>query len=194
MKSLQDKNREILQRVDNLNSELSKLRTRMQDNERFLFGEINDYKIKANEMLGRIAQLTKANAELVEKYNAEIEGYKLQAFQNDSIIQSLNDAIMELNEELKIAQSKISEDTKKPSQPAAKDGEPKDYIRVIANPTGALVYANSKYIGKSPYSYINPPRGKILIEVKFKEHETHGWNINYTGGAHVLKTNLKKLP
>ena len=96
MKILKDKNQEVLRQVEVLNGQLSTLRTQMQRNETFLFGEINQYKVREGEYLARIARLTEAN----ERGVIEMEKYKLQAAQKDSEIAALNAVISGLKAEL----------------------------------------------------------------------------------------------
>ncbi|MCL1947653.1 MAG: SUMF1/EgtB/PvdO family nonheme iron enzyme, partial [Chitinivibrionia bacterium] len=114
MKILKDKNQEVLQQVERLNSQLSTLRTQMQRNETFLFGEINQYKIKEAEYLARIARLTEAN----ERNRAYIENIKSQVLQKDSIITALNATLSKLKSELNAAKSNTSQVASQTSQTA----------------------------------------------------------------------------
>jgi len=192
MKTLQDKNREISQQVEKLNNEISKLRTKMQDSENFLFAEIREYKIKINDYLARIAQLNKINAEISQKYKFEIDDYKLEAFQKDSAIKALSDAVAELKSELKTRENKVVETPQKQPVSDQKEVESNDCIRVNTEPAGALVYLNDRYSGRTPYLYNNPPRGQISIKVRLNGYQSYGWNLNYNGGKHFFRKALDK--
>jgi hypothetical protein len=176
MKILQDKNQEILRQVDKLNSELSRLRNQMQSNENFLFAEINEYKMQVNDLLGQITQLRRINSEISTKHKSEL-------FQRDSIINSLNLQIAEL----KSLQKNVREESRTVSQAAEnRDIKVQDEITITTTPVGALVYADEKYMGKTPYSYKNAPHTKIAIRVKPSGFDSHTWNINYSGGKMSL--------
>jgi len=192
MKTLQDKNQEILQQVEKLNSEISKLKTKMQNSENFLFAEIREYKMKINDYLARIAQLNKINADLSQKYKSEIDDYKLEAFQKDSAIKALSDAVAELKLELKSRESKVADVPQKQSVPDPKEVESNDCIRINTEPSGALIYMNNKYLGRTPYLYNDPPRGQMLITVKANGYQSYNWNLNYGGGKHLFKRTLEK--
>ncbi|MCL1947915.1 MAG: PEGA domain-containing protein [Chitinivibrionia bacterium] len=179
MKTLQNKNQEVLQQVERLNSQLSTLRTQMRNNEGFLFGEINKYKQKEAEYLSRIARLTEG----VDKRDAEIENYKLEIALKNEAIEVLNTAVAELKIQLSTA-----------AKQAVKKEDDGQYIRISTQPAGALVHADGKYLGKSPLSYDNPPRGPISIKVRLVGYEQHTWNVNYTGGKQVLTKTLVKSP
>ena len=203
MKALQDKNVEITRQVERLNSELSRVRTRAQATETFLFGEINEYKLKANEHLSRITQLTRRNEELsqrhrieIEVFKVEIENYKIEAFRRDSIIASLNAAISELRKELATAKASGRQTTQAPQQQVVvkREDNSENLIRITTEPSGALIHANDRYIGRTPFSYANPPHGQISVRVRLPGYKQHTWNINYDGGRQVLRKVLEKSP
>ena len=179
MKILQDKNQEVLQQVERLNGQLSVLRTQMRKNETFLFGEINQHKIKEGEYLSRIARLTEAN----EIRRIGMEKYKSLLEEKDSVIETLNALVSQFKGELQAAQSKLSQ---------FKKDEEGQFIRISTQPAGALIYANNKYIGKTPFSYNSPEYGHISIKVKLSGYEQHTWNINYNGDKRVLTKTLEK--
>jgi len=198
MKSLQAKHQDVSSQVDKLNSQLSNLRTQMQRNENFLFGEINEYKMREAEYLARINRLTEAGRSIGEKYKAEMDEYKAQALQEiemykaqiaqkDSALDTLNAKLAQIAADLKTVQGNAAKGIS-----VIDDGE--KAIKINTVPQGAFVYINDKYAGKSPHSYDNPPRGRVLIKVKLAGFEEYTWNINYAGGKQVLRRTLTKSP
>lgn len=185
-KALQDKNQQILQEVEKLNVEISGMKIKMQRNEDFLFGEINEYKMQINNYLGQIAQLRRINSETSTKYDSELSRkdslINSLSLQRDSIINSLN----LLSAELKEMQSKIINGkpvvVEKIVEKEILVNQNRDEITITTTPSSALLYVNDKYVGKTPYSYKNAPHGKISIRVKTPGFEPHTWNLNYYGG------------
>ena len=178
MKTLQDKNKDISQEVEKLNKEISSIKVKMQRNENFLFAEINEYKMQINDYLGQIAQLKRINSEVQTKYNLDLS-------QKDSIINSLNllvDELKEMQNKLTNEKPQVVEKIVEKEVKVSVVHENSDDIIITTRPSGALIYVNEKYIGKTPYSYKSAPYGKISIRVKPSGFEAHTWNINYYGG------------
>jgi chromosome segregation ATPase len=188
MRQLRDQNRDVLQQVDRLNNELLRLRTRMQDSENFLFGEINEYKLKLAEMMTQVNRLTQRNTELIGRHAEEIENYKSETLEKDSIIESLKISISELQEELRTAQSRQSQSR----QVAAAPREEGNFIRINTVPAGALIYVNDRYVGKTPHTHNDPPHGRTSVRVRLSGHKQHTWDINYQGGQQILRKTLER--
>jgi hypothetical protein len=191
VKTLQDKNREVLREIEKLNKEISGLKVKMRNSEDFLLAEINEYKIQIGNYLGQISRLKQINAENSANYKSALfqrdsiinsqnlmiaklsNSQDLMLLQKDSIINSLNLLITELKNAPKAVQKPV-------------ENSNQDEIAINTTPSGALVYVNDKYVGKTPYLYKNSPHGKITVRVKLSGFEPHTWNIDYNGGKESL--------
>lgn len=180
VKALEEQNRQIMQQVENLNRQNVAQQARAQRNENFLFAEINEYRMQ-------IAQLRRENTELRTRNNSELA-------KKDSIISSLNLQLSQLMQEL----SKVEEqapvivervvEREVRVQVAAKNN---DEITITTNPSGAMLFVNGRYIGRTPYAYKNAPHGRIEIRVRLSGFEAHTWNLNYFGGRTSLNKNFQ---
>jgi len=195
MRALENKNREIMRQVENLNREISGLRNRAQRNENFLFAEINEYRAQNTEYLGQINQLRRTNSELAARHNREIA-------QRDSIINLLNLQLAQLQgaqtqappQRPVIVERIVEREVRVPVQ-TAPVSPPQDEIVISTTPSGALVFVNDEFVGRTPYTHRNAPHARLSIRVRATGFEPHIWDINYTGGRRVLdKTFAAQTP
>ena len=192
MTALKKEKDEILQQVDRLNNEVTRLRTRMQNNENFLFGEISEYKTRVSQQLAQINRLTRMNEEMSARHKSETDAYKLTISQRDSLIESLNDRVSVLMAELRTAQNRPAQAAPQPQAAPVQADEPQNFIRITTTPAGALIYANDRYIGRTPFTYSNPPHGQVAVRVRLAGHKQHTWDVNYNGGRQFLRTTLER--
>jgi hypothetical protein len=192
MKSVQGKNKEILQQIEKLNKEISAMETKMRGNENFLFAQINEYKIRVNNYLQQISQLRKANEELavqnrlLAQNTSNSTRFQYELTQKDSIINSLNLQITDLRKKQNSSPQVVERVVEREVT-----AQTRDEITITTIPAGALVYVNEKYIGRTPYSYKNAPHGRIAVRVKASGFDSYTWNINYYGGRLPLNKNFE---
>jgi hypothetical protein len=193
MKTLQEKNQQVLQEVEKLNREIAGMKIKMQKSEDFLFSEINDYKMQINDYLGQIMLLKQTVSANLAKYSTDLSKkdsvinylnstYSADSLRKDSIINYLNSMLAEL----KTMKNDISQNSKSVDKEIIIDRQGADEITIATTPSNALIYINNKYIGKTPYTYKNAPHGKMEIRAKLLGYESQVWNISYYGGKMYL--------